>query len=82
MSEDSAAGPRQDTVRIELALEQIVLFGSQVRSDATDASDIDLLIIVEESFRNGRERMEMMIRLWRVLSEVRSPKDLLEYSCD
>ena len=61
---------------------QIVLFGSQARGDADDTSDVDLLIVVEEPFQNGRERVDMMTRLWRVLSDIRGPKDLLVYSLE
>lgn len=69
-----------DTIVDEVAPHQIVLFGSQARGDATDTSDVDLLIVVEEPFEEGRERLEMMTRLWRALSDVRGPKDLLVYS--
>lgn len=71
-----------DTIVDEVEPDQIVLFGSQARGDATDASDVDLLIIVGESFQHGRDRMEMMTQLWRALSDVRGPKDLLVYSRD
>jgi predicted nucleotidyltransferase len=71
-----------DAIVDEVDPSQIVLFGSQARGDATAASDVDLLIIVEESFQNGRSRMEMMTQLWQALSDVRGPKDLLVYSRD
>jgi predicted nucleotidyltransferase len=69
-----------DVIVDEVDPSQIVLFGSQARGDATETSDVDVLIIVEEPFQNGRGRMEMMTRLWRALSDVRGPKDLLVYS--
>jgi predicted nucleotidyltransferase len=69
-----------DTIVDEVAPHQIILFGSQARGDATNTSDVDLLIIVEEPIENGRDRMEMMTQLWRALSDVRGPKDLLVYS--
>ena len=71
-----------DTIVDEVDPVRIVLFGSQARGDATDASDTDLLIVVEEPFQNGRERIDMMTRLWRVLSDIRGPKNLLIYSED
>ena len=71
-----------DTIVDEADPVRIVLFGSQARDDATDASDTDLLIVVEEPFQNGRERVDMMTRLWRVLSDIRGPKDLLVYSLE
>jgi predicted nucleotidyltransferase len=68
------------TIVDEVAPHQIVLFGSQARGDASDASDVDLLIITGEPIQNGQQRMEMMTHLWRALSDVRGPKDLLVYS--
>jgi predicted nucleotidyltransferase len=71
-----------DVIVDEVDPSQIVLFGSQARGDATDASVVDLLIVVDEPFVNGRNRVETMTHLWRVLSEIRRPKDLLVYSRD
>ena len=36
-----------DVIVNEVDPSQIVLFGSQVRGDATDASDVDLLVVVD-----------------------------------
>lgn len=71
-----------DTIVDEVSPVQIILFGSQVQGEATDHSDVDLLIVVEDPFQDGRERMELMTHLWTVLSDVRGPKDLLVYSRD
>ena len=71
-----------DTIVSEVDPVRIVLFGSQARGNADDTSDVDLLIVVDEPFRNGRERVESMTRLWRALSNIRGPKDLLVYSRD
>ena len=71
-----------DTIVDEVSSAQIILFGSQARGEATDHSDVDLLIVVEDPFQEGRERMELMTDLWTVLSDVSGPKDLLVYSRD
>jgi len=71
-----------DTIVDEVEPTRIVLFGSQARGDATAASDFDLLVIVDESVLNGRERVDMMTHLWRALSDIRGPKDVLVYSLE
>lgn len=71
-----------DVIVDEVDPSRIVLFGSQARGDATDASDVDLLIVVDEPFENEKDRVETMTHLWRALSEIRGPKDLLVYSRD
>ena len=71
-----------DTIVNEVDPIRIVLFGSQARGDANDTSDVDLLIVVEAPFQNGRKRVDMMTHLWRVLSDIRGPKDLLVYSLE
>lgn len=48
----------------------------------TIVDEVDLLIIVEEPFRSGRARVELMTHLWQALSDIRGPKDLLVYSRD
>lgn len=58
------------------APEQVVLFGSHARGDATDESDLDLLVIEREVSDRARE----MVRLRRALRPLRIPVDLLVYS--
>lgn len=69
-----------DRIVGEVDPDQVVLFGSQARGDATETSDVDLLIVLNTPFRDRRERVDVMTRLWRTLSDIRGPKDLLLYS--
>ena len=71
-----------ETIVHEVQPQQIILFGSYARGTAGPDSDIDLLIIVEQSFSASRSRRQMMARLWRLLAHIAAPKDLLLYSCD
>ena len=55
---------------------KIILFGSHVRSDAREDSDIDILVVEAEV----KDRIAEMVRLNRVLSPLRVPVDLLVVS--
>jgi predicted nucleotidyltransferase len=58
--------------------ERVVLFGSYARGDATDDSDLDLLVIESEVADRARE----MVRLRRLLRPLRLPVDVLVVSTD
>ncbi len=58
--------------------DKIILFGSWARGDAAEQSDIDLLIISDREKRLPRYKRGLDIRL--LLSQFRSPKDILFYS--
>jgi predicted nucleotidyltransferase len=58
--------------------ERIVLFGSFARGDATEDSDLDLLVIEREV----ADRAQEMVRLRRVLRPLRVPVDVLVFSSD
>lgn len=66
------------TLAADGAPRRIVLFGSYARGDATDESDIDLLVIEDEVPNRARE----MVRLRRLLRPLRVPADVLVYSTD
>ena len=66
----------------EVAPEQIILFGSRARGDATADSDIDLVVVEAQPFEAGRDRRTEAMRLWRVLAAFDAPADLLVYSRD
>lgn len=57
---------------------RVVLFGSYARGDATDESDLDLLVIEDEV----TNRAEEMVRLRRLLRPLRVPADVLVYSAE
>ena len=52
---------------------KIILFGSQARGDASEDSDIDILVIKEDVNDVGKE----MVRLSRELSRIRFYADLI-----
>jgi len=60
------------------APQRIVLFGSYARGDATEESDLDLLVIEDEVPDRARE----MVRLRRLLRPLRVPVDIVVYSAD
>ena len=62
--------------------EQIILFGSCARGDATVGSDIDLVVVEAEPFGEGRDRRAETARLYRALTFFDTPTDLLVYSSD
>jgi predicted nucleotidyltransferase len=56
--------------------EQVVIFGSHARGDATQDSDLDLLVIETEVEDRHREST----RLRRILSPTRIPVDIVVHS--
>ena len=66
----------------EVDPEQIYLFGSHARGDASDQSDLDILIVEREPFGPERSRRREAGRLWRLLARFGTAKDILVYSVD
>ena len=62
--------------------EQVILFGSRARGDATAESDFDLIVVEAEPFGAGRSRHAEEVRLYRVLAGCGVSKDVLVYSRD
>ena len=62
--------------------DQIVLFGSRARGTAGPHSDVDLLIVDSGKPADNRSRKEKLTTLWRLLSQLRMPFDLLLFSGD
>jgi len=57
---------------------RIILFGSYARGDASEDSDLDLLVIEPQVEDRARE----MVRLRRLLRPLRIPADILVYSSE
>jgi predicted nucleotidyltransferase len=62
--------------------EQVLVFGSHARGDATAESDVDLLVVESQPFGLGRSRRHELQRIRRALSRFPVPKDVLVYSRD
>ena len=61
---------------------RIVLFGSSARNQAREGSDIDLLVIEDAPFGEGRSRFRETGRINRALAGFGVAKDILVYSID
>lgn len=59
--------------------EQVILFGSRARGDATAESDYDLIVVEAGSFDEGRSRLAEAARLYRTLAEFDVEVDVLVY---
>jgi uncharacterized protein len=57
---------------------KVILFGSYARGDATEASDVDLMVIEREL----PDKFAEMVRLRQVVRPLRIPVDVLVYSQD
>lgn len=70
------------TIVAEVNPEQVILFGSHARGNATEDSDVDLIVVESEPFDENRDRGAEAVRLWRVLAGFAVSKDILVYSRD
>ena len=66
----------------EVDPEQVILFGSHARGDASADSDVDLVIVESDPFDGDRDRGAEAVRLWWALANFAVPKDILVYSSD
>jgi len=62
--------------------EQVYLFGSRARNQATQDADVDLLIVERGRFDEPRSRLRELRRIRRAVSAFRVPKDILVYSSE
>ena len=66
----------------EVDPEQVILFGSRARGDATAESDFDFIVVEAGPFGAGHSRHDEEARLYRALAGCGAPKDILVYSRD
>jgi uncharacterized protein len=59
---------------------KIILFGSYARGDENAGSDLDLLVIQDTPFMPEGSRLKEMGMLWRLLADIKIPKDILIYT--
>ena len=62
--------------------EQVILFGSYARGDASADSDVDLVIVETDPFDESRDRRAEVVRLSWALADFPVPKDILVYSSE
>ena len=70
------------TIVNEVHPQRIVLFGSKARGDDSPYSDIDILVITDESYGPGHSRWPDLSRLYRALARFPAPVDILLYGAD
>jgi uncharacterized protein len=59
---------------------RIILFGSYARGEESLGSDLDLLIVQNPPFLPLNNRMKEMGMLWRLLADLKIPKDILIFT--
>ena len=59
---------------------KIILFGSYAGGKASKDSDVDLLVVVESYSGDEQVRREQEVRLYRALSHLRPPQDIIVVS--
>ncbi|MBM4026371.1 MAG: nucleotidyltransferase domain-containing protein [Planctomycetes bacterium] len=75
-------GEMVDAIVEEVGPRRIYLFGSRARGDQKAESDVDLLIVEDETFGPERTRWSELKRIRKALRPFRVPKDILVYSQD
>ena len=66
----------------EVDPEQVILFGSRARGDATAESDFDFIVVEAGPFDAGRSRHCEEVRLYRALAGCGASTDILVYCQD
>lgn len=63
-----------------VAPSQIVLFGSYARGEAVESSDLDILVVTQTLYGGKISRRRELGEIYRALSGIRIPKDILLFS--
>lgn len=79
---DSIINQMTECIVKEVNPVRIILFGSIARGQAHEGSDVDLLVIEEAPFGEGRSRFRETGRINRALAGFGVAKDILVYSID
>jgi predicted nucleotidyltransferase len=79
---DSIINQMTDCIVKEVNPMRIILFGSIARGQAHEGSDVDLLVIEDAPFGEGRSRFRETGRINRALAGFGVAKDILVYSID
>jgi predicted nucleotidyltransferase len=58
----------------------VILFGSYARGTAGPDSDLDFIVVEDGPYGPERSRRAEMVKLWRLLRDVRVPKDFLVFT--
>ena len=82
MASDALLGRMVCAIVEEVDPEQIILFGSRARGEATSESDFDFIVVEAGSFDDGRSRHAEEIRLYRALAGFDADADILVYCRD
>ncbi|MEO5333972.1 MAG: nucleotidyltransferase domain-containing protein [Magnetococcus sp. YQC-5] len=64
----------------EVHPDRIILFGSHARGDARPDSDIDLLVVSDETYSLENSRRAALGRLYQSLARLPLPSDILLFS--
>ena len=64
----------------EVDPEQVILFGSRARGEASESSDIDLIVVEAEPFGPARSRHRELVRLYHAIAAYPVAADVLVYS--
>jgi len=69
-----------ETIVQEVNPRRVYLFGSCARGNPTSDSDVDFLVVEDETFGCDRSRWSELRRIRKALRSFRVPKDILVYS--